>query len=638
MAPILETALNIKRPGFWGLDQFLGSSAKSANSLLWLRFASYPALIRGGLCDYPGKMGNNWADSAPNWGRKNATSRPYTPLSDTMQAANTPLAFSSLVRKSFLLGCKHSRLLSVSLLLFGVACFIAYIARLNGVTHDLYHAMALARHTFDTGVFPQNDVFAFTPTMEPTVHHEWGFGLIAYLTTANPWGAALLMSLKFLLIATMLLCSYRVHRERGGDPIFFGLGMLLVLPFFWVGFATIRAQLFTLTAISIQMVMLEADWKGRRAWIIGWLVLLLVWLNVHAGFVIGAGMMAFHGLERIIAIAYRERSCLAVWKGTWHLFVAVPFAVGALWLNPYGTDYIVYLAYGLTMARPLIAEWGPLWTTYEPLQTMLAYSVSVALLFYVVRYRQWTRLRGFIFVSLCALMALKHIRHGSIYGIIWLAYVPAWLSFTPMASRLRSLLVRKQKVVSQFALAIATICVGFALWHPLWRPYLPVTVSKEQGNYPLGAVDYLAANQFQGKLVTDFDAGAYVTWKLFPRVLVSLDGRYEAAFKPGVLEEHIELYKAQENWGKWLDKWQAQGLVVPSGSQLGQHLETLVPMDSNPENVAAKTEIVAHTFPGSQRRWKCVYRDPGTMVWMEESVSLPRVIQPELPEDITYGQ
>jgi hypothetical protein len=210
----------------------------------------------------------------------------------------------------------------------------------------------------------------------------------------------------------MLLCAYRVHRERGGDPVFFGLAILLVLPFFWVGFATIRAQLFTLTAISVQMVMLEADWKGRRAWILGWLVLLFVWLNVHAGFVIGAGMMAFHGLERIVDIAYRQRSLLAIWKGTWHLFLAVPFAVGALWINPYGTEYIVYLAHGLTMARPLIAEWGPLWTTYEPLQTMLAYTVSVALLFYVVRHRQWARLRGFIFLALCAVMALKHIRHG----------------------------------------------------------------------------------------------------------------------------------------------------------------------------------------------------------------------------------
>jgi hypothetical protein len=558
-----------------------------------------------------------------------------------MQAQSLPARGIALLRKSLLLGRKHANGLSISLLLLAVAGFLAYIARLNGVTHDLYHAMALARHTFDSGVFPQNDVFAFTPTMQPTVHHEWGFGLITYLTTANPWGAVLLMSLKFLLIAIMLLCSYRVHRQRGGDPVLFSLALIMILPFFWVGFATIRAQLFTLTAISVQMVMLEADWRGKRAWIIGWLALLFVWLNVHAGFVIGAGMMAFHGIERIVQIWFKQRSCAAVFQGVWHLIAAVPFAVALLWLNPYGTEYIVYLAHGLTMARPLIAEWGPLWTTYEPLQTLLCFAISVALLAYVLRHRQWSRLRGFVFLVLCSIMALKHIRHGSIYGIVWLAYVPAWLSCTPLADRLRNMLKRKQHLLPQFSLAVAAICVGFALWHPFWRPYLPVTVSGERGNYPLGAVDYLANNQYRGKLVTDFDAGAYVTWKLFPNVLVSLDGRYEAAFQPGVMEEHIELFDAKNDWGKWLDQWQANGIVVPSGSKLGKHLETLTgdvaASDIDSAKATSTLGSTLQSFPGSQRRWKCVYRDPGTMVWMEEESQLPVLEHRNLPTDRTYG-
>jgi hypothetical protein len=54
-------------------------------------------------------------------------------------------------------------------------------------------------------------------------------------------------------------------------------------------------------------------------------------------------------------------------------------------------------------------------------------------------------------------MALKHIRHGSIYGIVWLAYVPAWLSCTPLADRLRNMLKRKQHLLPQFSLAVAAI-------------------------------------------------------------------------------------------------------------------------------------------------------------------------------------
>ncbi len=524
-----------------------------------------------------------------------------------------------------LLGKKHTNVLTVALLLAALSVFLAYVTRLNCVTHDLYHAMALARYTLETGSFPQNDVFAFTPTMQPTVHHEWGFGLIAYLTTGNSWGAALLMSLKFLLIATMFLCAYRVCRQRGGDPAFFALGVVLILPFFWVGFATIRAQLFTLTAISIQLVMMEADWRGKRGWVAVWLLLLGIWLNVHAGFVIGAGLMAFHGLERILSLWCQYRSLKGVWRGTWHLLVAAPFAVGLLFANPYGTEYVTYLLHGLTMPRPLIAEWAPLWETYEPLQTMLAFAVSVALIGYSIKNRQWSRLRGVVFLVLCALMAVKHIRHGSIYGLIWLAYVPAWLSCTPLADRLRNLLTRKQELLPQFSVGIMAICLGFALWHPFWKAYLPVTAANERGNYPLGAVEYLQRNNFTGKLITDFDAGAYVTWELFPHVLVSLDGRYEAAFQPGVLEEHLELLDAKPKWGKWLDHWKADGILVPSGSKLGK---VLAPLAGSQES---------HEFPGSAKRWKCTYSDPGTMIWVEEQSQLPSEISQELPADKIYN-
>jgi hypothetical protein len=115
------------------------------------------------------------------------------------------------------------------------------------------------------------------------------------------------------------------------------------------------------------------------------------------------------------------------------------------------------------------------------------------------------------------------------------------------------------------------------------------------------------------------------------------------------MEEHIELFDAKENWGKWLDQWQANGLVVPSGSKLGQHLETLVPVslvpasqvskESKPQTSSALTSTVEpRAFPGSQRRWKCVYRDPGTMVWVEENANMPSVVKTDLPSDRTYGQ
>ena len=67
-------------------------------------------------------------------------------------------------------------ILAASLLI----AFLAYIARLSDVTHDAFHEMALVRVFAETGKFPIGDVFAFTPTVHPAVHHEWGTGLVLY--------------------------------------------------------------------------------------------------------------------------------------------------------------------------------------------------------------------------------------------------------------------------------------------------------------------------------------------------------------------------------------------------------------------------------------------------------------------------
>ena len=541
-----------------------------------------------------------------------------------MTPSDLHLRVTSSLQSSALLGKRHAHSLAVPLLIAALLLFVAYIARLNDVLHDIFHAMALAREAINSGHFPQNDPFAFSPTMAPTVHHEWGFGMLAYIVTANPWGDALLMSSRFLLIAVMFTCLYRVCRARGGDPMFFALGLMIVLPFFWVGFSTVRAQLLTLVFLSIQLLMIEADWRGGRLWIIAWLLMMLAWLNIHAGFVVGAAMMGLHGIERCLDVWIKTRTLLGVWQRTWHLVVAAPLAGLLLLVNPYGVEYISYLAHGLTMPRPLIGEWWPLWTILNPQQTLFCFAVTLGIVAYCIRYRQWSRLRGLAFTLFCAIMAYKHVRHGSIYALIWLAYAPAWLSITPLGERIRGSLLRNQKQVARFALITSLASLAFTLWFSGWRPYLPVNAAGQRGDYPLGAISYLETHHISGRFITDFDSGAYVTWRLYPQVLVSLDGRYEAAFQPGVLEEHLDFFNGLPNSGEILDRWGAGGILIPAGTKLYQQLHA--------QN-SSTTEL---EISGSRRRWKCVYNDPGTSIWMPSTCSVPVEHDQHLPPPGRY--
>ena len=439
--------------------------------------------------------------------------------------------------------------------------FVAYIARMHAITHDVFHEMALARVWLETGDFPRNDVFAYTPTVSPTVHHEWGTGLLLYWSSAaSPLGLDGLMALKFSLVAALGLLLYRVARGGGANPILIALMLPIVLPLLWVGFATLRAQLFTLVALASQMLMLQSDWRGRRAWVFLWIPMYLVWLNLHAGFVVGLGMMGFHTVERMVDAWHRRQS---VFFQIWHLAALVPAVFLGLLCNPWGWDYAPYLIHAITMQRPTILEWKPLWFTYDPLTTLIAFSITVVMLGYVAKNRRWSRLRGWLFCGLAAYMTLKHIRHGSLYAVVWLAYMPGWLTPTPLGKSLIAWVEQQRHSVFRVSRYLALACSLFAIWNTFWHVSLPTTLAASSFCFPGGAIDYLKSHAIHGNVMTPFHCGAYVSWSLYPDVKVSLDGRYEVAFSEDVMNAHLQFYEAKEGWQSVLGLYDHDLILVP---------------------------------------------------------------------------
>jgi hypothetical protein len=95
-----------------------------------------------------------------------------------------------------------------------IATFLGAISRLNFVDLDMFHEMALFREILNTYSFPKGDVFSYIPTLNPVVHHEWGFGALLYLTTvATGLGSTGLLLFKYLLSAGVCYAVY-TYGER----------------------------------------------------------------------------------------------------------------------------------------------------------------------------------------------------------------------------------------------------------------------------------------------------------------------------------------------------------------------------------------------------------------------------------------
>jgi len=70
--------------------------------------------------------------------------------------------------------------------------------------------------------------------------------------------------------------------------------------------------------------------------------------------------------------------------------------------------------------------------------------------------------------------------------------------------------------------------------------------------------------------MTPFTTGAFVSWKLFPSVKVSIDGRFEVAYPPGALAENHAFYHAESGWRETLNKYPTDMVLIATSRPLAE--------------------------------------------------------------------
>lgn len=444
-----------------------------------------------------------------------------------------------------------------------LAVFLAGVAYTTFVDPDMYHGLALVRESLAAGHLLIDDVFAYTPTVSPVIHHEWGMGSILYgITLAG--GAGGILIARYCILGGIVVCTILLARRRGART-----GVLCMLAFIamymgWIGCATVRANMMTMLFLAIQLLLLESDRRGGRTWIALWLPLYLIWVNLHGGFVVGIGIMGLHIVEQMARRAPVK-----------HLFVVAVCMAGLTAVNPFGIELPRYMLRALTLDRSLIPEWAPLWRM--GIITTGVFTMSLVIVAYAIWRNGFRSVVGLIMVLGTAFVAMRSQRHLSLYAIVWLGYMAPAVQGTQLGQAIEEWATRKTRLMMLIWGAVLVVgCVAIARHRP-W--HLPVPANEGENRvralplYPAGAVEYLRDSDFVGNVLTPFTLGAYISWELYPNVKVSMDGRYEAAYPPGALKEHIQVYMAQPGWETVLAKYPTDLVLVSVSAPLHEAIQ-----------------------------------------------------------------
>ncbi|HOP26358.1 MAG TPA: tetratricopeptide repeat protein [Candidatus Sabulitectum sp.] len=365
----------------------------------------------------------------------------------------------------------------------------------------------------ETGEIRTADPFTWTMHGALWIQHEW----LAESAMALAWihgGEAGPVVLKALFIGLSVLLAFRASLREGGDPSFafiFGAAWLALAQPRWIA----RPHFFSIFFFSAFLYVLSL--KIRSPWKLT-LILLpvqILWVNVHAGFVMGVFLASVPAMEALFS--GRGRDFLR--------WTIPPLAMlAASGIHPNGFRTLEYLPAFLAMPlyKETIREW---WSPFDPRYAPLKAISRTAILF--------TGLT----LSTAAAVAFfrKDLRRGRIAALAMLTaatvfaarngelLAPAMLAWIPGMTRIRL----PWKVALIPAVFIFAVPFIYGIPREVGPPrQLGAGVDWEV--YPVGAADFLHRNSClteNAVLFNSNEISGYLEYSFGEELPLFMDGR-----------------------------------------------------------------------------------------------------------------
>jgi hypothetical protein len=425
---------------------------------------------------------------------------------------------------------------------------------------DLWGHLRFGQDIVAAGTIPRVDTYSFTSDI-PWVNHEWLAEVLMYLAWSAGGSLGLVgFKLVFVLGTIGLLV---LALEKSGLPlpardVCIALVAIALAPLV----KTVRPQLFSLLLFTTLLATLRSVDRGRRGAIAAVPVIMLLWCNLHGGWLVG---MAVVGLWLVFEL-FDPRVPRGVRGG---FLLAGGLAAGATLVNPYGVGLWVFLWNTVGLSRPDITEWQPIWGA--PFAVAVIWLGVMAAAAVIVMKRgsvKWPYLASLLLLGFASIRVVRLIPFFGLAAAYWLAPslgAGRGMSATPASNNSR----RGHDAYWLAALALIVLSGGITI---------AVTnrcIQTVDGwRAPDGeAARFIAANRLSGRMVTWFDWGEYAIWHLSPAVKVSMDGRRETVYSDSVRASHRSLYVGEARGLAYLDSLKPDYVWLPAGFAVVPKLE-----------------------------------------------------------------
>lgn len=453
----------------------------------------------------------------------------------------------------------------VGLLVFELLFIMAARTPLDS---DLWWHLAAGEHTLQSGAPLLNDIYSFTRAGSDWINHSW-LGEVLFAGSYRLAGWTGVCALTALAAAGSLTL---VFFQMSGPPLwraFFVVLAALVAAPVW----SPRPQIFSLVMLAlVNGVVLR--WRNGRGGLFWLPLLFILWSNLHGGYVLGLILLGCWAAGMAVD-GWMGREGKPGGQAVRSLLLWTALCLPAVVINPNGLDMlrIPFQTVGVDTLRLAIPEWAsPDFhdLVQQPFLVMLAGLLAVLGL--AGKPASGVDLARVVVFTAMALVARRN------FGPFAVATLPVLVeSGWQVVERLRD----QTGLVSR----LFPRRVGLAPLRPRWMPLVngvllaliglaalvkaaavtlpPVMDEAVRANFPAGAVDWMKANQVEGRLFNEYAWGGYLIRSL-PDVPVYVDGRTDL-YGDDLLGQWLRVTGAGEGWQDVLAEWQIDLVLLPPG-------------------------------------------------------------------------
>jgi hypothetical protein len=467
---------------------------------------------------------------------------------------------------------------------------------------DFWWHLNTGRWIWSNGGLPSDDPFLFSSPVPldaraSLILRGYPLSQLLMLGVYDIGGIHALVVLKGLLM-TLFYGLLWSHMRRNGLHPLLALAVAGLVPLMFFRFDELRPQIFsfigTLLVIQLAEYILATEKQGKplRWYVFAALpVIMLLWANLHRGFIIGVGILLLYLYSEWIE---RRRSNNALSRGSFRRFLIVTFiSAGIAFFNPVGITAM--WASFTEVSGPFASVVDEFFGTvkyfgFYGMQQLGYLIVAVAGIPFLALFFKWRKLSLAHLILAASFLAAGVLSFR--FSLMMVAVVIAIASayFAQEVNRLfsagKGIAILLLWVISTSFLASAAISRTSLAAAPL-----------ETKVIPSAAVDYLARSDIAGNIYNAFEYGGYLSWRLYPRKIF-IDQRN---LSWDVYEEYSRAWRG--DYDQMFGKYRIAAVVYP-----------VVDMSSG-----RPSRLVASLL--GDKRWEVGYYDGRDIVFIRPDIN-----------------